>query len=142
MRHRPSLKPVQTEFGLHADQSPEKHQPTAHSRLRTATREAIRRLEKYGSRPYVKTNTTGKARFEGSDHAYMVGNPGEADIETTWFGQQFMFEIKTGTGRQSDVQAKIQRLFERAGGIYLVVRHAHEAPDRMLLWASQSGKII
>lgn len=142
-RFKPSGRVVGTEeFGLIADQSPAKHQPTAHSKLRTATREAIRRLERHGSRPYVRTNVTGKVRFEGGDRAYQVGNTGEADLEVVWFGQGFQFEIKAEGDRQRPSQEKAERLFTKADGIYLIVRAPHEATDRMLQWASQNGKIF
>jgi hypothetical protein len=151
MRHKPSGRMVRTEFGLHQDQSPEKRKTTAHSKLRKATRYRIRTLGTHGSRPYVKTNVTGKGHMGGWEdddgaihgaHRVQVGNPGEADLEVTWFGQSFMFEIKAGDDVQRPVQAKIERLFTAAGGIYLIVRAPHEATDAMLQWAARTGKIV
>jgi hypothetical protein len=131
---------VQTEFGLHADQSPAKHKASAHSKLRKATRTRIRTLEKHGSRPYVRTNFTGKAQI--GDREYHVGNVGEADLEVVWFGQGFQFEIKAEGDSQRRTQEKAERLFQAAGGIYLIVRQPHEATDCMLQWAARVGKIF
>ncbi len=149
--YKPSGKLVQTEFGLHADQSPEKRKATPHSKLRTATREAIRGMERHGCRPYVKTNVTGKGvvgGWEDADgaihdgHRVQIGNTGEADLEVTWFGQSFQFEVKAGNDVQRRAQEKIERLFTRAGGIYVIVRKPSDATDAMLQWAAQTGKVV
>jgi hypothetical protein len=145
------MRAAQTEFGVIDNQSPDKYSPSEHAKLRKRTRDRIRALEKHGSRPYVKTNVTGKAVMGGWEdedgavhdgYRVQVGNTGEADLEVTWFGQSFQFEIKAGRDTQRRSQEKIERLFTKAGGIYLIVREPHEAVDCMLQWAAQTGRVF
>jgi hypothetical protein len=144
------MRMSRTEFGLIEDTG-DKYSPSEHAKLRKATRDRIRTLERHGSRPYVKTNITGKVHLGGwkdqddalhDSREYYAGNTGEADLEVTWFGQSFMFEIKVGRDTQLRSQEKIERLFTKAGGIYLIVRAPHEATDAMLQWAAQTGRVF
>lgn len=148
-RTRPP-RTIRTEYGLFDETTPAR-ETTAHSKLRKATRDRIRTMEKHGSRPYVKTNVTGKGYVGGWEddkgaihdaQRVKLGNVGEADLEVLWFGQGFMFEIKAGSDYQKPNQAKNERLYTKAGGIYLIVRAPHEATDAMLQWAAQSGRVF
>lgn len=55
------------------------------------------------------------------------GTLGQADIDGVHKGIGIQVEIKTRTGRQSDVQVKFQRAWELAGGVYVLARSADEA---------------
>jgi hypothetical protein len=55
------------------------------------------------------------------------GTLGQADIDGVHRGIGIQVESKTQTGRQTDEQAKFQRAWERAGGVYVLARSPEEA---------------
>lgn len=55
------------------------------------------------------------------------GLPGSGDILGASAGRPLSIEVKDATGRQSDQQKRFQAAWERAGGVYLLVRDPAEA---------------
>jgi hypothetical protein len=63
-----------------------------------------------------------------SSGAYLrAGTPGIADIMGVCRGRAIALECKTERGKQSRQQMRFQVAFEKAGGLYAVVRSADEA---------------
>lgn len=60
------------------------------------------------------------------------GLTGSADIIGATCGKPLAIEVKDEDGRQSTDQKNFQRAWERAGGIYLLVRSAAESVKRVL----------
>lgn len=58
-----------------------------------------------------------------------AGIPGIGDIMGVGEGRAFALEVKDDTGRQEESQIRFQRVFEKAGGAYGLVRSAEEAVD-------------
>lgn len=58
-----------------------------------------------------------------------AGVPGIADIMGVAEGSGFALEVKDAEGRQEVSQMRFQAAFEKAGGVYRVVRDAGEAVD-------------
>ena len=53
--------------------------------------------------------------------------PGTADVLGACAGRPCAFEVKAGRDRQSQKQRNFQAAWERAGGIYLIVRDVEQA---------------
>lgn len=74
-------------------------------------------------KPHMRTNPDGSKRFTtpGAD-------PGAPDILAVFppKGLAVGLEIKTGTGRLSDVQRRSMDLWVEAGGVYVVIRSISE----------------
>jgi hypothetical protein len=87
-------------------------------------------LARLGSRPGVRCwrNNTGAGRTFSGD-AIRWGLKGSADILGLIApqGRFLAVEVKTPDGRQSSEQVSFQRMIEKHGGIYLLVRSADEA---------------
>ena len=53
--------------------------------------------------------------------------PGAPDITGVYRGRAIGIEVKTPTGRQSDVQRRFQAAWERGGGLYILARSVPDA---------------
>ncbi len=114
---------------------PAPKRPTPHSLLRAATREQIRTLAYLGSRPLIQPQFTGYATLDtgaGKIKRYKVGNPGQSDDLVVFFGHAIGLEYKVGADRQRPTQVRWQQLFERAGGLYVIVRRPKDGVDALM----------
>jgi hypothetical protein len=80
----------------------------------------------------VWRSNSGAAMLPGSNgqrRLVRFGAPGQGDISGLFIGngKRVEIEVKTSTGRQSADQVRFQKIIERAGGVYLLVRSADEA---------------
>jgi hypothetical protein len=74
---------------------------------------------------YWFRSAAGQVKME-SGRVFRTGRPGVPDISVVFKGQYFGLEVKTDTGRQSDVQKRAQQDIEAAGGKYYIVRDMDE----------------
>jgi hypothetical protein len=74
---------------------------------------------------YFFRSAAGQVKTE-SGRMFRTGRPGVPDISVIWRGQYYGLEVKTDTGRQSDVQRRAQVDIEAAGGKYYIVRNMDE----------------
>lgn len=72
-------------------------------------------------------NNIGVAEARGHKIRFGVGGPGGADLIGVFRGRFVAVELKTPIGKQSEEQQTFQRLVERKGGVYVVLRSAAEA---------------
>ena len=73
-------------------------------------------------------NNCGSAQTRtGAWVKYGVGNPGGSDLIGVFRGRAVFAEIKTPTGRLSSDQLTFQRLVERKGALYVVLRSVEDA---------------
>lgn len=74
------------------------------------------------------------------DRRYIrYGHPGSSDILGVYRGRFLAIEVKSPTGKQSPDQKIFQRMVEKNGGIYLLVRSVDELADAMHPLMSQGG---
>ncbi len=74
------------------------------------------------------SSNTGVARGLTHDGIVRFGLVGSADLLGILRGGRFCaMEVKTGAARQSSRQVAFQKMIERFGGLYVVVRSADEA---------------
>jgi hypothetical protein len=71
---------------------------------------------------YFFRSAAGQVKTE-SGRMFRTGKPGVPDISVIWQGKYVGIEVKTDTGRQSDVQKRAQQDIEAAGGEYYIVRN-------------------
>lgn len=115
---------------------------TPHSLLKAATRAQVRKLAYLGSRPLIQPQYVGYATLDkghGKMQKYKVGNPGSGDDLCIFFGRVVALEYKAGADRQRDSQKRWQALFERAGGIYVIVRTPKDAIDALMKVYEDAG---
>ena len=75
-------------------------------------------------------NNVGSAQVDGRGYIkFGVGNPGGSDLVGVFRGRAVFAEIKTPLGRLSADQQTFQRLVERKGAIYVVLRSTYDAAD-------------
>lgn len=77
-------------------------------------------------------NNIGVAEIRGYKIRFGVGGPGGADLIGLYNGRFLAVEVKTPAGRQSPEQQTFQKLVEKLGGIYKILRSADEATE----WAA------
>lgn len=77
-------------------------------------------------------NNIGVAEMRGYKVRFGVGGPGGADLLGLYRGRFVAVEVKTETGRQSEEQRVFQKLVEKLGGIYVVLRSVEAANE----WAA------
>jgi len=73
------------------------------------------------------TNDTGVAKSMDGKRTIAFGLKGSPDILGCLDGRFIGIEVKTATGKQRDAQAKFQKAFELAGGIYIIARSPDDA---------------
>ena len=73
---------------------------------------------------YIRNNTGAASYTDKEEHHRFVrfGSKGSPDILFFRNNKSYAVECKSSTGRQSLYQLSWQREFEKAGGIYLLVR--------------------
>lgn len=69
-------------------------------------------------------SSTGAART--ATRLIRFGVPGQADITGVVRGRAVFVEVKTETGRQSELQRAFQERVEAAGGAYLLVKNCDD----------------
>lgn len=138
---RPGYEWAKNEFGWFQVRAP-KSKSTPHGNLKRAVIIAIRKLATEQCRPIIVPQFSGRVMVgEGrAQRSYKAGQSGVSDLLVIWHGQAFGFELKAGHDTQRHSQEHWQRLFEKAGGIYALVRRPTEAVDLMTQWAAQRGK--
>lgn len=115
----------------------------------------LKPLEIQGKCYFFRNNSfTGKlTRYNGSQGYVKNGKPGMPDIVACFIqavfkrndegdlyghitGQFIGFELKTAKGKQSDEQKKAQKMIEKLGGLYYLIRSPEdfEAALKELLW--------
>ena len=72
-------------------------------------------------------NKIGVAEVRSGGKITFGGPAGSADLIGCYYGTPVGLEIKTPTGRQSDVQRAWERAWSAVGGFYAVVRSPDEA---------------
>lgn len=82
---------------------------------------------KYAGRSIWWTNDTGVAKSMDGKRTIRFGLVGSPDVLGCLDGQFIGIEVKAPTGQQREAQAKFQRAFEKAGGIYILARSPDEA---------------
>lgn len=86
-------------------------------------------LAAWGAHPRLRIArvNTGAAMVKG--RMVKFGVPGTADIVglIAPSGRMIQLEVKTLTGRQSDVQKRMERIVKQFGGVYAVVRSVADA---------------
>lgn len=75
---------------------------------------------------FVMRNNSGLF-FAHSGRRVRASVPGAADIIAVYQGRALAVECKTKAGRQSPDQRNFQAAWERAGGVYVIVRSATDA---------------
>ena len=74
---------------------------------------------------YYFRSAAGMVRTE-QGRMFKTGKPGTPDITVCYNGGFIALEIKTATGRQSELQKIAQKEIEAAGGKYYIVRSMEE----------------
>jgi len=74
-------------------------------------------------------NNTGA--FKRDNHFYRFGDNGSPDIFLVIKGQIYGVEVKNEKGKQSEYQKEWQEEFEKAGGVYLLVRSLEELLENL-----------
>lgn len=70
---------------------------------------------------YYFRSAAGMVRTE-QGRVFKTGKPGTPDISVCYQGVYYGLEIKTKTGRQSELQKIAQKQIEAAGGKYFIIR--------------------
>ena len=74
---------------------------------------------------------TGVAKDQRTGQLVRFGTPGQGDLTgmltVGGLGIHLELEVKTSTGRQSEVQIQYQHMVERHGGVYLLCRSVADA---------------
>lgn len=103
-----------------------------HGDLREA---ALQRLV-LGWLAQLEESTSGRCRFRRanvvvartrSGRRLRAGEPGQPDVRGVVDGRAWGIELKTRTGRQSELQRAFERSFVAAGGVYYVARTLAQA---------------
>lgn len=86
-------------------------------------------LENRGNIYFVRCNVfQGKIkRANGQDGFIKQAKAGAPDIIICVNGKFVGFEVKTETGKQSDLQKEAEAKIKRAGGLYFIVRSVNQA---------------
>jgi hypothetical protein len=72
---------------------------------------------------------TGAFRTMDGKRVVKVSAYGIADIIGVYLGRAVAIETKTATGRLRETQASFRAAWERAGGLYLIVRNVEGVED-------------
>ncbi len=86
-------------------------------------------LENQGKIYFLRCNVfSGKIkRANGQDGFIKQAKAGAPDIIICVKGKFVGFEVKTETGKQSDLQMQAESKIKRAGGLYFIVRSVNQA---------------
>jgi hypothetical protein len=79
---------------------------------------------------FVMRNNSGLF-FTHTGRRVRASMPGAADIIAVHQGRALAVECKTATGRQLPAQRNFQAAWERAGGVYIIVRSAADVLDAL-----------
>ncbi len=74
----------------------------------------------------VWNHPTGMGQLYKTERHVRFGLIGSGDIIGAAFGRPLSCEVKTGRGRQGEQQKRFQKAWEKAGGIYIVVRSVED----------------
>ncbi|WP_265499592.1 VRR-NUC domain-containing protein [Paracoccus beibuensis] len=83
--------------------------------------------KEYAGRSIWWTNDTGVAKSMDGKRTISFGLKGSPDILGCLGGRFIGIEVKTESGKQREAQAKFQKAFERAGGVYIIARSVEDA---------------
>jgi hypothetical protein len=83
--------------------------------------------KEYKARIGAMVHVTADMKILTNARPLRAGVPGIADIMGVAQGSGFALEVKDEEGRQEPSQVLFQRAFERAGGVYGIVRSKDEA---------------
>ena len=89
---------------------------------------------------YYFRSAAGMVRTE-SGRIFKTGKPGVGDITICFRGIFIQWEVKTPTGRQSELQRQAQREIEASGGYYFVIRSMESAQEAFNWVILNSGTI-
>ena len=154
MTDRPTEPPragyhwVKTDLDYWVQEPERRRKSTPHGLLKQAVIAAIRKLETPDCRPIVVPQFSGRVTVE-SGAQYKAGQPGASDLLVVYYGRAIALELKAGRDQQRSSQAHWQRLFERAGGLYAIVRTPadaiealNRARDSFLLKHASEGRLF
>lgn len=109
-----------------------------------AVQDVVKQLKSLPGDKLINVRNVGIASFKnrrtGQTQTYSYGRLGEADVQMTYQGHAFEFEVKVGRDTQRNSQLRHQQRVEAAGGTYAIVSNGKQALEVVAVWQAQNGR--